>query len=109
MKAGLGLADAFEANLAAEHNHGFKKRRRVLAPANGDPDGLKHRTGLESERSGGLAQRLIERIVIERRCGQDLLGMLQDFARKSGIASLGRDQLGGVVGSELVEKEEVGG
>jgi hypothetical protein len=28
-----GLADAFEADVAAEHNHGFKERRRILASA----------------------------------------------------------------------------
>ena len=48
-KTGFGLADAGEANLAAEDNHGFKKRRRVFASADGDPDGLEHGTGLEAE------------------------------------------------------------
>ncbi len=43
-EAGFGLADAGEADLAAEDNHGFKERRRVLASADGDPDGLEHGT-----------------------------------------------------------------
>jgi hypothetical protein len=33
LKFFLGLADAFEAEVAAKHNHGFKKQRRVLASA----------------------------------------------------------------------------
>jgi hypothetical protein len=46
LKAGFGLADAGEADFAAEDGHGFKERRRVLASADGDADGLKHRPGL---------------------------------------------------------------
>jgi len=40
------LPNAFEANLAAEDNQSFKKRRRILAPADGDADGLKGLPGL---------------------------------------------------------------
>ncbi len=45
-KVGFGLAYAGEADVAAKHDHGFKERGRVLASADGDADGLKHRTGL---------------------------------------------------------------
>jgi hypothetical protein len=44
----FGLFDALDANIAAEHNHGFKKRRRVFAAAYGDTNWLKHWPGLEA-------------------------------------------------------------
>ena len=97
----FGLADAFEAHLAAEHGHGFKERRRVFASADGDADGLKHWPGFETKLSGGRAQRLVERIVIESGCGENLLRGLEDAEGESGIAALRRDQLGRVVGREL--------
>ena len=59
LKAGFGLTEAGEAEVAAEDGHGFKERRRVLASADGHPDGLKHGTGLEAERLGRLAQGLL--------------------------------------------------
>jgi hypothetical protein len=46
LKAFFGLANALKANFVAENNHGFKERRRVLASANGDPDGLEGLPGL---------------------------------------------------------------
>ena len=46
---GFGLADAFQAHVAAQNGHGFKQRRRILAAADGDPDGLEHGTGFEAE------------------------------------------------------------
>ena len=67
----FGLLDALEADIAAEDNHGFKERRRILASANCDPDGLKHRPGFQTELDARLAQRLVERIMIEGRRGQD--------------------------------------
>ena len=102
------MADAFEADVAAQDGHGFKERRRVFASADGDADGLEHGTGLEAERRGGCAQSLLQRIVVEGGCRRDLLGVLKDPAGQGGIALL-RDQLGGVVGRELVDEEEVGG
>ena len=45
-KVGFGFLDAGEADIAAKDDHGFKERRRVFASADGDADGLKHRTGL---------------------------------------------------------------
>jgi hypothetical protein len=46
LQAGCGLADAGEAEIAAEDGHGFKERRGVLASADGDADGLKGLPGL---------------------------------------------------------------
>src|SRR6476660_5573616 len=103
MELGFSLADAFEADVAAEDGHGFKKRRRVLTPADGHADGLKHGTGFEAERGGGLAQRLLQGLVVERGRDEHLLGVLQDAEGEGGIAFL-RYQLGGVVWRELVDK-----
>jgi hypothetical protein len=46
LEAGFGLADAGQAEVAAEDDHGFKERRRVFASADGDPDGLEGLPGL---------------------------------------------------------------
>jgi hypothetical protein len=40
--------------------------------------------------------------------GEELLRVLEDAAGESGVALL-RDQLGGVVGRELIDEEEIGG
>jgi hypothetical protein len=95
LKVGYGLTDTGETNLAAEDNQGFKQRRRVLASAHGNPDRLEHGPCLESERIGGCAQCLVERIVVEFRCCENLLRELQNAQREGGIAFLG-DQLGRV-------------
>jgi hypothetical protein len=50
LKAGFGLADAGEAEVAAEDGQGFKERRRVFASADGDADGLEHGAGFEAKR-----------------------------------------------------------
>jgi hypothetical protein len=42
----FSLAYAFEAEVAAEDDHGFKERRGVLASADGDADGLEGLPGL---------------------------------------------------------------
>ena len=108
MKAGFGLADAGEAELTAEDGHGFKERRRVFASTDGDSDGLEHWPGLQTKVRGCGSKRLVERIVIESGCGENFQRVLEDAAGQCGIAFLG-DQLGGVVGGELGEEEEVGG
>ena len=108
-KLGFGLLNASEAHIAAEDNHGFKERRRVLAPADGDPDGLEHGAGLEAERRGGLAQSFVQRIVVEGGRGQNLLRGLEARRQRHRRIALLRDQLGGIVGRELIEKEEVRG
>ena len=95
-------------SVAAQNGHGFKQRRSILAPADGHADGLEHGAGLHAEGGGGVAERLFQRIVIEGRCGQHLLRMLQDAAGERGVALL-RNQLGGVVRRELVDKEKIGG
>ncbi len=105
MQAVFGLADSFQADFAAEDDHGLKQRRRVFASADGDADGLKHRPGLQAQMSGGGAQRLVERIVIEGGCGQDLLRRAKNAQRESGIAFL-RDQLGWIVGREFLTKKK---
>jgi len=46
LKAGFGLADAGEAEFAAEDGHGLKERGRVFASADGDADGLECLAGL---------------------------------------------------------------
>jgi hypothetical protein len=46
LQAGFGLADAGEAEIAAEDGHGFKERRGVFSSADGDPYGLKGLPGL---------------------------------------------------------------
>ena len=107
MQAGRGLADASEAELATEDGHGFKERRRVFSSADCDPDGLEHGTSLESERSGGSAKGLVQRIVIEKGRRKDFKRVLKNAASESGIALLG-DQVGRVVGSELGQEEEIG-
>jgi len=45
LQAFFGLADACEADVAAQNGHGFKQGRRVLASAHGDADGLEHGAG----------------------------------------------------------------
>ena len=47
--------------------------------------------------------------MVERGCGENFLGVLEDAAGHGGIAALGRDQLGWVVGSEFFEEEKIGG
>ncbi len=59
--------------------------------------------------SGGGAESLVERVVIEGDAGEDFQRVLEDAAGHGGIATLRRDQLGWVVGGELIEEEEVGG
>src|SRR3984957_18429853 len=108
LKALFGLADACETYLAAEHNHGFKQRRCILAPTDCNPDGLEHRPGLEAERGGGFAKRLFKRIVIERGCRQRLLRSLEHTQGQRGVPFL-RDQLGWVIGRKLIDEKEIGG
>jgi hypothetical protein len=48
LQARFCLVDSFEADLAAEDNHGFKERRGVLASADGDADGLEGLPGLQT-------------------------------------------------------------
>jgi hypothetical protein len=78
LKADFGLFDASEAKVAAEDGQGSKKRGRVFAAADGDADGLKGLPGLQTKVLGGSAKRLVERIVIEGRRGQNFLSILQD-------------------------------
>src|SRR5580658_8924299 len=47
--------------------------------------------------------------MIERGCGQHLFSILQDAEGHCGIPALGRDQLVGIVGCELIDEEEIGG
>ena len=47
--------------------------------------------------------------MIEGGGGQNFLRVLRTRQGQSGIAAFGRNQLGGVVGREFVEEEEVGG
>jgi hypothetical protein len=42
----FGLAEAGEAEVAAEDRHGFKERRGIFASADGDADGLEGLPGL---------------------------------------------------------------
>src|ERR1039458_8706732 len=100
LKDGFGLLDAGEAELAAEDNHGFKERRRVFASANGHPDGLEGLPGLQTKLCGSFAQCLVQRIVIEGCCGQNLKSMPENAQGHGHIATLRRDKLGGVVRSE---------
>ena len=44
----FGLADAGEADFAAQHDHGFEERRGVLAAADGYADWLKHGAGFQA-------------------------------------------------------------
>ena len=109
LQAVFGLADASETDVAAENGHGFKEWRRILASADGDTDGLKHRPGLQTQLRSGGTKRLVQRIVVESSCCENLLRVLEDAESHSGIAALGRNQLGWVVGRELFQKEEIGG
>ena len=56
---------------------------------------------------------MVQRVVIERSCGQNLESGLKNAAGECGIACLFltdlRDQLGGIVGWELVNEKEIGG
>ena len=47
--------------------------------------------------------------MVEGSCGQYLERSLKNPASHGGVATLRRDQLGGIVGRELVDEEEVGG
>ncbi len=47
--------------------------------------------------------------MIERNCGENLLRGLENAQGHGRIATFWRDQLRGIVGSELVEEEKVGG
>jgi hypothetical protein len=86
LQAGFGLVDAGEAEFAAEDGHGFKERRRVFASADGDPDGLEGLPGLQTQVQGCGSKSLVQRIVIERGCGENLLGVLEDADCEGGIA-----------------------
>jgi hypothetical protein len=108
LKAGFGLAEAGEADIAAEDSHGFKERRRVFTSADRDPDGLEGLPGLQTQVRSGSTKRLIERIVIEAGGSENLLRVLEDAECEIRIALL-RDQVGWVVGGELGQEEEVGG
>jgi hypothetical protein len=44
----FGLADAGEADFAAQDDHGFEERRGVLAAADGYADGLEHGAGFQA-------------------------------------------------------------
>jgi hypothetical protein len=59
LKAGFGLTDAGEASLATQDYQGLEERRGVFASADGNPYGLEHWTGFETERLGGFAQCLV--------------------------------------------------
>ena len=48
LKTCLGLANAGQAEVAAEDGHGFKKRGGVFASADGDADGLEGLPGLQA-------------------------------------------------------------
>ena len=63
---------------------------------------------LRPSEAAACAQCLIERVVIERRRGKHLPGLLKDAAGKRGIALL-RDQFGRVIRGKLVDKEKIGG
>ena len=89
MKAFFGLADAGEAQLAAEDNHGFKQRRRVFASADGDTDWLEHLPGLQTQLIGCGAKCMVQRIVIEGDGGQNFEGVRKDATGQRGIALLG--------------------
>ena len=86
--------------VAAEHLERRKQRRRVLAAADGYADGLEHLAGLDSQRAGGGAQRLFQRIVRELGGSQHLAAALQAPQRHGRIAFL-RDQLGAVIRRQL--------
>jgi hypothetical protein len=109
LQAFFGLADACEAELAAEDGHGFKERRRVFTSADGDADGLEGLPGLQSKVRGCGTKRLVEGVVVEGGCGENFLCVLEDAEGHRCIAALGRDQLDWIVGGELGEKEKVGG
>jgi hypothetical protein len=102
------LADAGQTHIAAEDGHGFKERGRVFAAADGDADGLKGLPGLQTKLRGCCSKSLVERIVIEVDGGEEFKSVLEDAAAESGVALL-RDELGGVVGRELIDEEEIGG
>src|ERR1039457_5755379 len=108
LEAVLGLPDALEADLAAQDDHGFKKRRRILASADCDRDGLEGLSGLQTQVRGCRSKCLIQRIMVERGSGEHLPGLLQDTPCKRSIALL-RYQFRRVIRRELRQKKEVGG
>lgn len=51
-KLGDGLSNAFKSHFAAEHNHGFKKRRCIFPSADGYPIRHRHLRGCLAGRYG---------------------------------------------------------
>ena len=68
-----GLADALQAEVAAEDDEGFKEGGRVFAAADGDANGLEGLPGLEAEGGGGGSQSFVERVVVECGVGQNFV------------------------------------
>ncbi len=58
--------------------------------------------------AAACAQCLVQRIVIESGCGEDLFCLLQDAVRQGCIALL-RNQVGRVIRRQLGKKEKIGG
>src|SRR6516164_474526 len=106
LQALKSLAYSREANLATEYNQRFKKRRRILAPANGHPNWLEHRSSLQPKRGCSFAQSFIQCIMLEARRGQHLQCMFQHAACQCGIALLG-NQFGRIVWWQLRKKEKI--
>ena len=97
-----------EAGLAAQDFQRFEQRRRGLASADGDADGLEHLAGFDAELCGGGAQRGFQAIVRELGGGEHFAAL--SAGRVSAIAASPflRDQFGGIVGRQFVDEEEIG-
>ena len=79
---------------------GAKQRRRGLAAAYGDADGLEHLAGFDAQSARGGAQGRFEPIVGEFGGRQRFAASFEHAQRQGGIAFLG-DQLGAVVRREV--------
>ena len=101
------LLDPRQRRLPTQHFQRLKQRRRILPAANRDANGLKHLSRLDSQFLRGSAESLIQRIVLEFNIRQHFARSRENLQRH-GQVSLLRDQLGRIVGRQLVDKEEIG-
>src|ERR1039458_2690139 len=102
------LIDSRQRTLPSQDLERLKQRWGVLAPADGHSDRLKHLSRFKADFLRDRTEGLIQRVVAEFRLRENFSSAGKNSERHGGVTLL-RDQLGRVVGRELIHKEEVGG
>ncbi len=101
----MACVNALQANFAAQHFHGLKQRRRILASADGDADGLKHRPGLQSQTLGGRAQCSFERGVIEGAEASTSRASIENLSWPVAASPFWRNQLMAIIRRKLRQRK----